>query len=76
MLKQAMAAPGRLTAVLLLPASRNGWLTSVRFCAHNGLKSDVTLCPKCAARSRHCSDPFRAHVNWEWDHRESHRGTC
>jgi hypothetical protein len=27
------------------------------------------------ARSRHCSDPFRAHVNWEWDHRESHRGT-
>src|ERR1700730_5821495 len=22
------------------------------------------------------SDPFRAHVNWEWDHRESHRRTC
>ena len=20
-------------------------------------------------RSLHCSDPFRAHVNWEWDHR-------
>jgi len=30
MLKQAMAAPGRVTAVLLLPASRNGWLTNVR----------------------------------------------
>jgi hypothetical protein len=30
MLKWAIAAaPGRLTAVLLLPASRNGWLTNV-----------------------------------------------
>jgi hypothetical protein len=44
--KQAMAAPGRLTAVLLLPACRNGWLTRVRSCAHNGLKSGVAPCPR------------------------------
>jgi hypothetical protein len=43
-----MAAPGRLTAVLPLPASRNGRLTNVRSLAHDRFTSDITPCPKSA----------------------------
>jgi hypothetical protein len=50
MLKQAMAAPGRLTAVLLLPACRNGWLMNI------GLKNEMAFGHGCICSGRRRSD--------------------
>jgi len=51
-----MAAPPTVGPVLPLPAIRNGWLTNVRFCAHNGIENEMAFAHGCICSGRRRSD--------------------